>query len=580
MRRTCFFLLLFISLLITPRVFASELDDINNQINEIRTLLEGSKSATKPLEETLSKVEADFKAVENNISSMETDIGIKQREISDGEKKLGEEKGVFDIRVRSYYKNSRHFLGNSIGYFVSNNVTEAVRKYFYQQRIVQKDRDAILKTAFFITKLEEKKNTLQQEQSKLSEAKKQLDEQKKFYESEVGKAKNYQSGLEKQISELVAQQQTLIAQRLSALSLPQSAYTSSNGCSSDLTNGRSPGFSPSFGFFTFGVPHRVGMSQYGAKGRAEAGQSAEQILKFYYNADYTTGYDTGINIHVVGSNEYGESFDNNWNIEEYLQHVYEMPSAWPQESLKAQVIAARSYVLSYTGNGSSEICPNQHCQVVKQTAHNNPCDGWCQAVRDTAGIVMTSGGSPISAYFSSTAGGYIYSSSSSISSRAWTKNAQDGNGSYGSFDNVRNNAYDKESPWFYCDWGSRPSYGGTAWMKSEEVADIVNVLLLTQKDQSTIANVYQVDAPNPAGKDTWDTNRVKDELKNRGGSPFSSVSSVGINADFGGGVTTSVVINGDAGTQTFSGDVFKTYFNQRAPANIQIVGPLFNVERR
>ena len=29
--------------------------------------------------------------------------------------------------------------------------------------------------------------------------------------------------------------------------------------------------------------HRVGMSQYGAKGRAEAGQSAEQILTHYYN---------------------------------------------------------------------------------------------------------------------------------------------------------------------------------------------------------------------------------------------------------------------------------------------------------
>jgi len=577
MRRTCFFLILLLSLLFTPRVFASELDDINNKINEIRTLLEGSKNATKPLEETLNRVEADFKAVESNISAIEADIGIKQKEITDGEKKLGEEKGVFDIRIRSYYKNSRHFLGNSIGYFLSNNVAEAVRKYFYQQRIVQKDRDAILKTAFFITKLEEKKSALQQEQSSLAEAKKQLDEQKKFYETEVGKAKNYQSGLEKQISELVAQQQSLIAQRLSVLSLPQSAYTSSNGCSSDLVNGRSPGFSPAFGFFTFGVPHRVGLSQYGAKGRADAGQSAEQILKFYYNADYTSGYDTGINIHVVGTNEYGQSFDDNWSVEEYLKHVYEIPSSWNINALRAQAIAARSYVLAYTGNGQRAICPNQHCQVVKREEN---AESWRQAVADTAGIVMTSGGSPISTYFSSTAGGYVYASSNSISSRAWTKNAQDGNGSYNNFNDVLNNAYDKESPWFYCDWGSRSDYGGTAWLKSEEVADIANVIMLAKKDQSTIANIYQIDATNPTGNETWDSSRVKEELRKRGGSPFNTVGSISISADFVNGKTTAVTINGDAPTQSFDGDEFKTYFDQRAPANIQIVGPLYNVERR
>jgi SpoIID/LytB domain protein len=240
---------------------------------------------------------------------------------------------------------------------------------------------------------------------------------------------------------------------------------------------------------------------------------------------------------VTGTNEYGESFDNNWNIEDYLQHVYEIPASWNSEALKAQAVAARSYALSYTGNGSREICPSQHCQVVKQTPHDNPCDGWCQAVKDTSGVVMTSGGNPISAYFSSTAGGYIYSSSSSIGSQPWTKDAQDGSGSYNNFNDVRGNAYDRESPWFYCDWGSRSAYGGTAWLKSEELADIVNVILIVQKDQSTIANVYQVDASNPAGKETWNEGRVKDELRNRGGSPFNSISSVNISADFGSGKT-------------------------------------------
>ncbi|KKU34644.1 MAG: hypothetical protein UX50_C0015G0016, partial [Candidatus Beckwithbacteria bacterium GW2011_GWA1_46_30] len=39
---------------------------------------------------------------------------------------------------------------------------------------------------------------------------------------------------------------------------------------------------------------------------------------------------------------------------------------------------------------------------------------------------------------------------------------------------------------------------------------------------------------------------------------------------------TQVTVDGVA----FTGSEFKDWFNLRAPANIQIVGPLYNVERR
>ena len=55
---------------------------------------------------------------------------------------------------------------------------------------------------------------------------------------------------------------------------------------------------------------------------------------------------------------------------------------------------------------------------------------------------------------------------------------------------------------------------------------------------------------------------------------------MGIGADFNLGKTTSVTINGDAGSNGFSGDEFRDYFNLRAPANIQIVGPLYKVEKK
>ncbi|HSX40609.1 MAG TPA: SpoIID/LytB domain-containing protein, partial [Candidatus Saccharimonadales bacterium] len=241
---------------------------------------------------------------------------------------------------------------------------------------------------------------------------------------------------------------------------------------------------------------------------------------------------------------------------------------------KAQAIAARSYAMAVTNNGSSTICPSQSCQVVKKELNS---DSWVQAVNDTAGQVLTSGGSPIKAWFSSTAGGYTFSSADVFGgSTSYTRNSLDAAGSVNSFSDLQNNAYDKASPWFYCDWGSRSAYNGTAWLKSDEVADIVNVLLLAKADSSTQKHLSQTDKPNPDGVDTWDAARVKQELQSRGITPLDSASDVSISADFGSGRTSTVSING----QSFSGSDFKNYFNLRAPANINIVGPLYNVEKR
>jgi SpoIID/LytB domain protein len=544
--------------------------DINSDINSLGQQINALSQEKSLTEADYNTAVKKLNTIKSQITQIETAIAQKEDEVRKGELALEYQKNLLNQRVSSYYKNVNKNSTLFLSVLVSDDLSGSLRKIFYQKSLVDEDRNTIIKVVLYIKNLEKIKADLSQQKTSLSTLKEQVNLQSQNLAGRI-------TNLSSQIATLVSQQQSLIAQRLAALHLPQSAYTSTSGCSSDLTNGKDPGFSPGFGFFTFGVPHRVGMSQYGAKGRADAGQNAEQILKFYYNADYTTGFDTGINIHVTGNNEYGQSFDNNWNIEEYLRHVYEVPTNWNMEALKAQAIAARSYALAYTNKGQNSICPSQSCQVVKQEENS---DAWKQAVSDTAGIVMTSGGTPISTYFSSTAGGYIYSSSNSISSRPWTKDAQDGSGGYNNFSDVRNNAYDKESPWFYCDWGARSGYGGTAWLKSEEVADIANVIMLVQKDQSTIANVYQVDADNPAGKETWDANKVKAELKNRGGNPFNSVNSVSVSADFGAGKTTSVIISGDAGNQTFAGNDFKTYFDQRAQANIQIVGPLFNVEKR
>jgi len=80
--------------------------------------------------------------------------------------------------------------------------------------------------------------------------------------------------------------------------------------------------------------------------------------------------------------------------------------------------------------------------------------------------------------------------------------------------------------------------------------------------------------------DTWSASQVQQELKNRGITPYTSVSGISVSTDFNSGNTTTVNVSGDGGNNNFSGSNFKTLFNLRAPANIQIVGPLYNIETK
>ena len=97
------------------------------------------------------------------------------------------------------------------------------------------------------------------------------------------------------------------------------------------------------------------------------------------------------------------------------------------------------------------------------------------------------------------------------------------------------------------------------------MADIVNVIILAAYDGSA---------------DTYDEGKVKNELRNRGQTPFNRIENISLSFDLGYGKTTFINFSGDAGSRNFNGKIFKDYFNIRAPANIAIVGPLYNVEKR
>lgn len=525
------------------------------------------ETAKKPHVEALRKMEADIAAFQNRIKIIEGELVIKASAIAKGEKELGGLLEVASRRIRQFYMRSTN-ISPVFSLLSSTNVGSALRVYGYQQAVTNEDKKVISQTAVLVKSLEDRKKALEGEKSMLAAMKEDVDKRAVSVRKLVGDATAYQTKLSSFIASLTAQQTAFLGAKLSSLNLPTSLGAGPLFCTDDRK--LDPGFSPAFAFFTFGIPHRVGMNQYGVYGRAKAGQDYKTILQAYFNGISFESGKEDIKIKIQG---YGER-----SLDEYLLGIYEMPENWDMNALKAQAVAARSYALAYTNNGQGEICTTQACQVWKPDKKTGQ---WQQAVEQTKGEVMVNGGQVIKAWYSSTDGGYTFTSGDVWGGdKAWTKRLRDTTGEVNSFDQLKERAYDKESPCFYAAQGWRSAYGKSAWLKSEEVADIVNIILLARADSSLRSHLYQTDKSNPEGTDSWSSDRVKQELQNRGISPFISVSSVTASGvDFGVGRTTQVTVTGNK-TESFEGDEFRNYFNIRAPANIQIVGPLFTVERK
>lgn len=76
----------------------------------------------------------------------------------------------------------------------------------------------------------------------------------------------------------------------------------------------------------------------------------------------------------------------------------------PPEALKAQAVAARSFLIAARHRHRRfEFCDTTHCQFLRESpAVDHPA---ARAARDTAGLVLTFRGAPLAAFYSATCGG-------------------------------------------------------------------------------------------------------------------------------------------------------------------------------
>jgi uncharacterized membrane-anchored protein YhcB (DUF1043 family) len=587
------FLPLFILLSRFTPAYSGTEDDLENQIDETQQQIEEHESTLAEIEALIDElansnysVTQQINILNSEISKLQEEIDAKDEEIDQKLKEIDAKEAILNEKRDSLssisgqlYVESR--IG-SVEFFFSNiSIDDLLQSLFVKKNAISVLKGEISEITGEFEDLTLLKQGLEDEKVLLDDQKKDLDDsysllaaQRAKLQSELNEKYNSRNlisrtinGLKTELSDL--QYQLLIFRQggtnVNASSVPGSAdnYSTLAGF---LANAPSN----TFAVFSIGAyTHRNGMSQWGARARADAGQSYTTILNAYYPGKSIRTGTVVIDGHTenimtnIKTTTYGTlNFED-----DYLLRLGEMPEYFPMEALKAQAIAARTYAVNYTDNGDDTICTTQSCQVVGSTKKTG---NWKLAVEATRGKIMTdSSGNPFSSQYAAVHGGWSNTS-------GWDTTDGTGNGDWMA------RAYDSLSgvSWFYKAWYipiGGDSCSRYPWLTQTEMSDIVNayqVWVANDRSDNRIVPVY--DACHSSGNPYSYT-----ELRNLASKHVSSVSAVITSSS--NGSTSSVTFYTNAGNITMSGNDFKTIYNLRAPGHLMIPQSGFvhiNVEKK
>lgn len=540
--------------------------DYDCQITEIQKEIDALRPAQEKNEKELANLRRQLDDVKRRIAGISGQLNALEKDIEEREEDLELQKELLNIRARSLYIRSRQFSPLLI-FLTSSSASEFTRELVVREQSTAQDREIISRLSSELSKLSDDKKKLETNRAGLTALQKQVDQRATFLAGEVEKVGSYLAKLTSQQNQLIAQKaggfETSVGDTPPTLEPCSGPPGSSNFCD--------PGFSPAYAVFSFGAPHRKGMSQFGAKGRADGGQAHEDILRAYYgNIQIQTKGDLPGTINTTAGTL---PFEDN-----YLLGIAEMPSGWHPEALRAQAIAARTYALSYVGyriadpgGATGRICTSEACQVYRSSKAGNPPQAWRDAVNSTRGKIIVSNNTSeiFSSWYASTSGGYTFSYESlgHTTSGAWdTPSGREG---------WPDNSWEKKagSPWFYKGWYRTRSGAncgrGNPWLTGEELADVLNAWYVLNNGGGDISRV------SPITTACWPGNPYSIlELQSIGG--YTNVSSVSV--VYGNdGKTQAVTFGTNKGSVSINGEDFKRAFNLRAPGYIGVKSSLFNI---
>ncbi len=576
------FFLFFVSNL-SSSVYSGPAEDLEAEINRKTEELNKNKSTLSAIEKRIAEISgsnysltekvnllnAEITKLQEQIDVKASEIDEKLRLIKEKEELLNLKKELSDMVSSELYMQSRN--GGSQLLLSFTNLENLLQNLFIKKTAISILRSDIEKISGEFSSLSDMKEGLENEKLDLDTQKKDLDDSyalvlaekekiQKELNAQLATKKNVVKSINGLSAELSDLQYQLIITRQGGTYVDPGSVPTSGDTKSTLQGFLDQAPAGSFSVFSIGAyTHRNGMSQWGAKARAEAGQNYQQILSAYYpGRAFRTGTTviSGVSENIMGSistTTYGTlNFED-----DYLMRLQEVPESWPMEVLKAQAIAARTYAVNYTQNGRKAICTSESCQV----AGPSPKTGaWKTAVEATRGVILTDGnGSAFSAQYAAVHGGWG-------NQVGWDTTDGSGSGDWMS------RAWDRLSnvSWFYKAW-YRQTYSETSstcgrnpWLSQAEMSDLVNIYQIWKAKGGNDPRVYPVIDGCHVNKGQY----THADARSLAAKPVTSVSSVVVVSS--NGSTGSVIFGTNAGTITMTGNEFKTIYNLRAPGHLRI----------
>lgn len=560
-----------------------------NILGNIEKRIAEIKGGNQTLSQKIQLMTDEINKVKDTIAQKDSEIETKGKEIEAKQEQLSNLKDTLDLVSAELYMETR----NRVSTFFLSDWSDLVRNFYLKRNIVSDLRLQVEMIGGEFSSLAEAKELLDSEKALLDAQKKELDDslamlatEKAKLEAELSKQYSQKSSLSAEITDLNKK----VSQLQAALIAARGAGTISSGGSTSTVPGTSISQAPAgyFGVFSIGAyTHRNGMSQWGAKARADAGQTTAQILSFYYPGGRISqgSVNVGFGVEPLTTSisvdgEQPSSFEDY-----YLLGIQEMPEYFGLEALKAQAIAARTFAVRYTQNGRKSICKTQQCQVFGLPLKSG---AWKTAVEQTRGqILVDSGNTPILTQYAAVHGAWV-------NNVGW--DTQSGNG-----DNWYNDAWEKISGvnWFYRSWYingsgySGETCGHSPYLSPSEMAIILNAYLVkndmglrSTPDKSRLLPSDYGRCPGGArDNDFGRTDKVPYSLAELQGllsNPVTSISSV--YASFENGQTKNVYFQTNRGLLSIPGLAFKDIYNQMAPGHMRIQQQssyaFFNIEKK
>ncbi len=606
-----------LSLLVTNSVYpglihGDELEDLENdlqntrnqiqeyekQLNSTKAAVEAAKKQAVGYQGALRSYSGQLEYAKAQLIQTTLELDQKQIELDSTAAKVKEatlsaqyHEGVLKDVVRDFYKKTFNdevsylLVGQTAGdvartFVYRERVSDGLRAQFFeivdmlQGLLVQQEKLAIDKQGF-----EKQREELLAQQAHLERQIVATSANLATAQGQETQLSQTRRSLEEQIGELTQKEQQLLSAK--------SAITNSTNTVGEIETGLQKVSAPSaanlYSVWTYGHPHQVGMSQYGAYGRALAGQNYSQILLAYFsNVTIEKFWNDEDVIPVQGMGD--------MSMKEYLYRLGEMPEGWGNtggyEALKAQAIAARTFALNYiyyAWNGlalvdksPTPICTTQSCQVI-----GNPKTGkWKQAVDETEGMVILYSGKPITAWYSASAGGFVLSSEEQWGgARPWAQGKNDFDPQGFAYDGGKYINPPSGSP--YYPWIANGNDASNQWLGSDIMEDIFNATLLPESYKSKLYNPeydYKKCTPPGGTADGLTTNVIREILISEGIQPVSGlidIQNVGQNSK----QTQLLKITDQFGVRDINAQLFRDAFRRRAPGCYDIPTKRFEITK-